>query len=80
MSDADETIAAARDAADAAFEAAEKALATAHQAAISAVPILGAWVNETLRNSPLARNVDAWNFVTGPALKDLERRLLAAAE
>jgi hypothetical protein len=75
-----ETIAAAREAADAAFEAAEKAVTTAHEAPTSAVPVLAAWVNETLRNSPLARDVDAWTFVTGPALKDLERRLLPAAE
>jgi hypothetical protein len=82
MTDTAATIATARAEVEHALEETKQALDEAQKivaaGGANVGQVLGAWVNETLRDSDVARYVDAWNFVTGPALKDLERRLSAA--
>ena len=37
--------------------------------------IVSAWVNATINGSPVARNVDAWNYLTTAGVADLIKRL-----
>jgi hypothetical protein len=88
MSDTESTAAAPAPTVESALAAAEKAVHDAEtaaanhaSAAISAAKdystIIFNWVNQTLRNSPVAANTEAWNFLHTTGLPDLVKRLKA---